>query len=243
MKETRQMHLQKMVVSLFNLCIQVYLPVHFAESASNKGGLIDAEALNNTWSSITWGAASLWKQATDVTSDLIQNITKEEEDFRFPRPPDASNKSSESSKPPLPARNNVDDLFQNDTSNHRSNKSLSSNNSWDSLSDVLNDPKTQSRSAKAPTGNDEDELNSAFSDVSINRGRVSPVTRVKDNASPVVLSRNVSGGSINSDPQSPPRSNAGIAASGSRKVSGTSTPSTSSKKDPVGDDFFSTFGV
>lgn len=211
---------------------------------SSAGGLIDAETLNNTWSSITWGAASLWKQATDVTTDLIQNITKEEEDFRFPRPPDAtSNKSSESSRPPLPARNNFDDSFQNDTSNHRSNKSSSSNNSWDSISDVLNDPKTRSSKGQFGNNGDEDELNSAFSDVSINRGRTSPVTRVKENASPVILSRNVSGGSINSDPQSPPRTNAGIAASGSRKVSGSTTPSTSSKKEAVGDDFFSTFGV
>lgn len=44
---------------------------------------------NHPWAAIASNAVSFWKQATEVTSDIVNIITKpvdEEEDFKFPRP-------------------------------------------------------------------------------------------------------------------------------------------------------------
>jgi hypothetical protein len=57
---------------------------------------------NHPWAAIASNAVSFWKQATEVTSDIVNIITKpvdEEEDFKFPRPRGYSTATSHATAP------------------------------------------------------------------------------------------------------------------------------------------------
>jgi hypothetical protein len=246
-------------------------------SNASQGSLLDNETIANTWSSITWGATSLWSKATEVTTDLIQNIQKEpgDEDLRFPRPPDASsNKNANEAKPPLPtsaARNNSFSNNNNNNNNSNNNNNnynnredesndtstrsirpLSSNNSWDTMSDVLKDSSNGSSTrSKQGTGNN-DFFNQSFSEMNVNNTRASggagsPITKAKGETSrtstPVLLSRNSSGLSLNAEHNN---SNSALPVRSTPPTSGNSGVAikpTGTGAKPAGDDFFSTFGV
>lgn len=62
-----------------------------------SGSSSDSQAGNSlTWGSLTTGAINLWKQAADATTDILVQISAgdEEQDFKFPRPPDHSTSSN-----------------------------------------------------------------------------------------------------------------------------------------------------
>eukprot|EP01032_Pedospumella_encystans_P023058 gene23058-26113_t len=57
-------------------------------NSSNNNGSSSNQQAADPWAAITTGAVGFWKQATEVTSDIVSIITKPEEaedDFRFPR--------------------------------------------------------------------------------------------------------------------------------------------------------------
>jgi len=120
---------------------------HGGGSSSTRNGGQEAA---DPWAAITTGAVGLWKQATEVTSDLVNIITKpeEEEDARFPRPqgwtapaPAAGVGTgiAEGAKSGRNSSNNNSNLSmsQNSSSGQLQRPSGdSSNGSWDNLADL-----------------------------------------------------------------------------------------------------------
>lgn len=142
---------------------------------------------------MTTGAATLWKQASSATTEVIDLIVKgeNEEDYRFPRPPGStSNSNNNATKPPpahesgrqpavnekQPPYTHLPDRYTNQqpssspclssTNSNLSSLATSGNNSWDSLSDVLG-------SLKASTEQDPFENNGGFTSSTSSRKAVS----------------------------------------------------------------------
>lgn len=93
-------------------------------SSSEDNGDLN-EQLVSAWSSLTIGAATIWKQA--ITQIQLDDPAQEE-DYRFPRPPGATTTSNNTSNKSSTNGNNGIGSAP---------VSVSSHASWDSLSDVL----------------------------------------------------------------------------------------------------------
>lgn len=206
--------------------------------SSRSGSTAPSPNEPDVWSSLATGAASWWQKASSVTSDIIQSINApEEEDMRFPRPPTnntsaSNNNSSHSVKSQPPQAGPRDPSPINDSNILKDQEEIRRSQQYTS-----NPPR------KAGIADlNEEEFNNSVS--------ISGKNRLKEtqSPSPVILSRNSSGMSLEGGLISPPRSNGGNPSSEKIAVRKTSTPtpaaSTSSKKEaPVGEDFFATFGV
>lgn len=101
------------------------------EQHSNEG-----DQWTNTWSLLTSGAANIWKSAADATTEIVGSIVPPDDEdpdqFRFPRPPteSSSGRKQQQAQP-------------------RQNQTISSTNSWDSLSDILKEPTGSTSNSEA----------------------------------------------------------------------------------------------
>jgi hypothetical protein len=226
-------------ISLFWDLFSVF-PFFLGSDASSEG-------YASTWSSLTSGAASLWQKATEATTDIITSIKEPgEEDFKFPRPAEYNS----SSLPPKPSSSNGRN-YNDDSANSSKDISLLKSTSflisWDSLSDMQDELRKPPKGSKSstPTQFDNEATNSLSQMSLADRGKNS------HSSSPVILSRNTSGGSLSAQDQGVRTGSpnlTGIATSSPARnspsiVSGSSSKPSSNKNAPVGDDFFSTFGV
>lgn len=208
------------------------------------------------WAAIATGAAGFWKQATEVTSDIVNIITKpeEEDDFRFPRSEGyqtqgttskygndhVSNSSmSRDSSTKSTSANYGNDYSTNSGNNSarsggvrgqspasRGSSSNLSSESWDNLDDIQEESPRSQRGPSSQSGR-----NSA--------GIAARQGPVDDQVTP--LTKPLSGLSLQQ-----PSSGSTATAPIRRNVSNTSTNSNNSDKrspPPSGDDFFANFGI
>lgn len=208
------------------------------------------------WASWTANAADLWKQATEVTSDIVDIISKpeeqlKEEEFKFPRP------TAGAATPPIPSpgasvgssNTNSASAKVNSGGTDRSKKSgvasskrgVAADESWDDLDDfdssnAKEGQKTPPR-GKALTGKTRTRPPRA-----VNSNNSLSSLDNSQHSNNLGLSANPSTGSLNLVPPAPPSS---VVRSSSTPASlnGGSSKKLSTSDSPSGDDFFSTFGV
>jgi len=191
---------------------------------------------NHPWAAIASNAVSFWKQATEVTSDIVNIITKpvdEEEDFKFPRPGGYSTAATAASlstshasiQKVQSASFSTSPTKQSGSSGSLSQQvrnpsagSLRSDESWDNLDEYnLQEDKDKDKNPHS--------VNS--SSAHTNSGHNSPYVGTES------MSRNSSMGD-------------GFSASTTASTTSSGKLKTAVVKKlepPVGDDFFATFGV
>ena len=187
----------------------------------------------------TIGAVGFWKQATEVTSDLVNIITKpeeEEESFKFPRaqtweePKTSSKISGKNAIPPSSQR-----------------ATTSSNGSWDNLADLDQNSMSEEHNEHSPytpysntptvkgiatTSRTSTSNRNTTSSNSNNGLSLHPPSSTTTTNAPVMRRNTSSSASVNSN-------NGGTGSGGSR------TPATAGTgaSTPSGDDFFANFGI
>jgi len=189
-----------------------------SNNSSNNSGEDDLWG-KNTWSMLSTGAASIWKVATETTSELINSIQQpvdEEEEARFPRPPGVA------MPPQSNASNNV---------SAAGGMGMKEAMSWDSLSDLVGQRPTIDEPSPAAAG-------SSPLSTSSSKQMDSDSMKIAGTSNSGKSARRATNRSGQASPaQLPPRP----PTSGN---SGTNTPGGSMK--PAGassDDFFGTFGL
>jgi len=202
------------------------------------------------------GAVGFWKQATEVTSDIVNIITKPEEaedDFRFPRTEGyqtqgtaskysndhvsntaISRDSSTKSNPATGMHSSNGSArsggVRGQSPASRGNSSGLSSESWDNLDDLQEESPRSQRGPSSQSGR---------SSAGIAAAAHSPTD---DQVTP--MARPLSGLSL----QAPSGGSAAATAPIRRNTSNTSTNSNSNNSDkrsppPAGDDFFANFGI
>ena len=186
----------------------------------------------------TIGAVGFWKQATEVTSDLVNIITKpeeEEESFKFPR---AQNWEEPKSSSKLSGKNAIPPSSQRATT--------SSNGSWDNLADLDQNSMSEEHNEHSPytpysntptvkgiaTTSRTTTSNRNTTSNSNNGLSLHPPSSTTTTNAPVMRRNTSSSASVNSN-------NGGTGSGGSR------TPATAGTgaSTPSGDDFFANFGI
>mmetsp|Transcript_78869 Transcript_78869/g.219297 ORF Transcript_78869/g.219297 Transcript_78869/m.219297 type:complete len:271 (-) Transcript_78869:21-833(-) len=232
-----------------------------SSSNTSYAGNSQNSSAQSPWASWTASAAELWKQATDVTTDIVDIISKpedqlKEEEFKFPRPtagaatppipgPDTSVGSTSSGSTYATAGSTkfnsggTDRGKKNGTAT--SKRGVAADESWDDLDDF--DSNNDKQGQKTPPR----------SKASIGKTKTRPPRAGNSNNSLSSLDNsqhsntnglptNPSTGSLNLVPPAPPSA---VVRSSSTPagLSGGSSKKPSTADSPSGDDFFSTFGV